>query len=356
MKRSRHGYYCALAFFFLLVGGAMYFVRNHGFFPNTFFTSHGVYIGITVMIIFLSLGISDKINKIIRDFESINVKLENTVKQKTEELWKAIEEIQVMNQDLINAEQALWGEMEIAKRLQTILLPRNPIIDGYDLTCYSAPAKEVGGDYYDVIHINDSDWIVIGDVSGHGVSAGLVMMMAQTSIHALLNGNPGLNPSELLKSVNVTLYGNIALMKDDKYMTITVLELKHDGVFVHSGLHLDMLIYRAEKNMVERIETTGSWLGLFNDIKDALIDGSVSLKKGDVMFLYTDGIIEAWRKGSIKNKRNPQDDMYGTDRLVNTFQGVGTEDTEVIKKTLLESLQEFDTDDDVTMIILKRCE
>lgn len=81
------------------------------------------------------------------------------------------------------------------------------------------PADDVGGDYYDVINIGGYDWIVIGDVSGHGVTAGLVMMMVQTSIHSVLQGNPGIKPSELIEQVNSVIIGNIRKFNENKYLT-----------------------------------------------------------------------------------------------------------------------------------------
>jgi len=91
----------------------------------------------------------------------------------------------------------LEKEMEIASNIQSALLPRNPSIKGYEISTYMMPADEVGGDYYDIINVANRDWIIIGDVSGHGVPAGLIMMMVQTCIHNTLNIFPEISPSEL---------------------------------------------------------------------------------------------------------------------------------------------------------------
>ncbi|MCP4135249.1 MAG: AAA family ATPase, partial [bacterium] len=84
----------------------------------------------------------------------------------------------------------LEKEMEIAANIQTGLLPQNPFIKDYEISAYMNPADDVGGDYYDIINAEGRDWIVIGDVSGHGVPAGLIMMMVQTSIHTVLTQHP----------------------------------------------------------------------------------------------------------------------------------------------------------------------
>ena len=93
---------------------------------------------------------------------------------------------------LKKARDALWGEMELAKRIQTALLPqRKGGIRGYESAVTMLPAKEVGGDYYDIIETDAGDrWVAIGDVAGHGVDSGLIMMMAQASIMTVIKGNP----------------------------------------------------------------------------------------------------------------------------------------------------------------------
>jgi len=83
------------------------------------------------------------------------------------------------------------------------------------------PAREVGGDYYDIIETSDGDkWVTIGDVSGHGVDAGLIMMMAQTCISSTISSIRNCQPSELLSSVNQVIRENISRLGSDHYMTM----------------------------------------------------------------------------------------------------------------------------------------
>ncbi len=122
--------------------------------------------------------------------------LEQKVEERTAELKKAMD--------------ALWGEMELAKKIQTTLLPRAPAIRGFEIATYMQPADQVGGDYYDIINAEGLDWLVIGDVSGHGVPAGLIMMMVQTAIHMAITAKPNLRPDVLLNRVNSVITENIA--------------------------------------------------------------------------------------------------------------------------------------------------
>src|SRR5207237_1436712 len=112
-------------------------------------------------------------------------------------------------------------------------------------------------------------WVLIGDVSGHGVGAGLVMMMVQTAVRALVCNPllPGqsLSPARLLSLVNDALQVNLQLLGRGQYMTINALCL--DGEHVrYAGLHQDLLIYRARTQQVERIESQGVWLGVMDHI------------------------------------------------------------------------------------------
>ncbi len=134
--------------------------------------------------------------------------------------------------------------MKLAMIIHTALLPQNPGIKGYDIAIHMTPAKQVGDDYYDIINFDEMDWIVIGDVSGHGLPAGLVMMILQTSIKTVLYQFPNLHPSSLLKVVNRVITGNIRALGENKYITLTALSCVNDGNFFFSGLHEDIVIYR----------------------------------------------------------------------------------------------------------------
>ncbi|MCP4131101.1 MAG: AAA family ATPase [bacterium] len=248
----------------------------------------------------------------------------------------------------------LGKEIEIAANIQTALLPLNPVINDYEITGYMNPADDVGGDYYDVINIGSRDWVVIGDVSGHGVPAGLIMMMVQTALHTVLAQHPDLPPSTLLTIINKVIKENNIRMNENKYITMTVFAAHEKGKFVFSGLHQDIMIFRADSNRVELCETQGMWIGLFDDIQERLTDDCLFLNPGDTMLVYTDGITEAWKKGSVKDQRDPKEDMFGDHRLKDIFDRFGNRPVEEIKDEILKELENYDCDDDVTMVLMKR--
>ena len=280
--------------------------------------------------------------------------LELKVEQRTEELSAAMEELTAANESLKEARDELWGEMELAKKIQTILLPHAPCIQGCEAAVYMAPAKHVGGDYYDIINLPGADWVIIGDVSGHGVSAGLVMMMAQTTIRTVLRNNPEIEPHRLLELVNDILYENLRMLSEERYMTMTAIALRPDGTFRYAGLHEDILIYRAADGSVESHETDGVWLGLYLDIRGRVNDQSLSMGPGDVVLLYTDGVVNAWRRDAIGGRRTPEKDMFGAEGLVSMLTKNGCSHPAEILAEIRRALGGYAPDDDATVVILKR--
>jgi hypothetical protein len=256
-----------------------------------------------------------------------------------------ITEIKTSATALEETRDQLWGEMELAKKIQRVLLPAEPVLHGYDVAVNMTPADEVGGDYYDIINIGGADWIVIGDVSGHGVPAGLVMMMLQTSIKTVLNRNPDITPSQLLIDINRVLTANIRLLGEDKFVTITILACFPGGKFIYSGLHEDIMIYRANNRSVDIIKTKGMWLGIKDDISEYTSDDELVVENGDVLLLYTDGITEAFDA----NRK-----IFSKSKLKNILEYSGHKSSSEIKDLILEQLDNYKKHDDVTMIILRR--
>ena len=298
--------------------------------------------------------VSDELGYITGNFNA----MVETIKTSKEALAEYAENLETMveerTSELKQARDALWGEMELAKKIQTILLPRNPHIEGYEISGYMKPADEVGGDYYDIINAEGLDWVVIGDVSGHGVPAGIIMMMVQTAIHTVLKSRSNLKPSVLLDRINSVITENIRRLNEDKYMTITVMACLKNGKFHYSGLHQDIMIYRAEKDEVELVQTDGMWIGIMYNIRHMLREDTIDLKPGDTMLLYTDGITEAWKRDTVVNKREPETDMFGEERLKSVLHENRKLGTEGIRDAIIKALEDYEQSDDVTIVILRK--
>src|SRR5262249_17821485 len=154
-------------------------------------------------------------------------------------------------------------EFEIAKRVQRSLVPQDPQLEGLEMAVTMVPAEQVGGDYYDVQRTPTGGWIAIGDVSGHGLNAGLVMLMVESAMSAVQHALPGSNANTALSIVNRVLFDNVAIrMNRDEYVTLMLLRYDRDGRIAFAGGHQDIIICRAESGEVEWARTPGPWMAI----------------------------------------------------------------------------------------------
>ncbi len=285
--------------------------------------------------------------ELIKEVEDFHTDLENKVTLRTKELRET-------NESLVSVKDALWGEMELAKKIQTVLLPGKPGMQGYDISACMKPADEIGGDYYDVINTGERDWLVIGDVSGHGVTAGLIMMMVQTSIHSILQKHPDMSPSDLLEAVNPVISRNIKMLGENKYMTITVLACHDNGKFCFSGLHQDIMIYRTGSASVDRVQTHGMRIGVAEKSTDMVKVEETTMDVGDTMLLFTDGITRAVKEKSDDNRADNRRERFSSIKLEMIFKSLGEKSSADITAGIRDEMKGYKCDDDVTMMVIKR--
>lgn len=240
-------------------------------------------------------------------------------------------------------------EMMLAAELQSSLVPDEPLIDGFEISGYMKPADEVGGDYFDVITSpfdNSPDWIIIGDVSGHGIQAGLIMLMVQTSMQLMIRNDYNISPSILISEIDKVITSNITKMKDSKYMTISALAIsKKDGHIRHSGRHQDICIYRKNTKKIELVESSGIWLGLGMNEIEIKENPGFYLSPGDVLLLFTDGITE-----SVDSKGS----FFSQEKLVHILEKEGELPPKEIKASILSALSSYKANDDMSLLILKK--
>ncbi len=252
----------------------------------------------------------------------------------------------LLRTDLKAARDALWGEMEIAKRIQTSLLPSVHEFRAYKVAATMLPAEEVGGDYYDIFAADTGEtWIAIGDVSGHGVESGLIMMMTQTSIRTTVNRAAGCTPAAALDQVNVVIKQNISRLGVDRYMTLCIMRVD-DHAITFAGRHQDILIYRAATGGVETVRTEGSWIGVADDISASTTDRTAKINPGDIVVLYTDGVTEAM---------NGRGELYGEDRLRHAVARSAHKSVDDIMTSLVRDVQAHmdRQQDDISVVVLR---
>ncbi|HVJ15379.1 MAG TPA: PP2C family protein-serine/threonine phosphatase [Polyangiaceae bacterium] len=237
-------------------------------------------------------------------------------------------------------------EMEIAAKIQTQILPREPNVTGASVAAAMVPASEVGGDYYEVIPVEDGSWIAIGDVSGHGISAGVVMLMVQSAFASIVRQDPHIAPSRAVDILNRTLFENLRRrLRSDDHVTLTVLRYYPDGRLVWAGAHEDMLVFRAQSGSCERLRTPGTWIGAVENVGRATVDSSAELRPGDVLVLHTDGITEAPRGG----------ERFGMDRLQAVVEGAARGSAESVRAAVVSELSGWmdRQEDDFTVVVVK---
>lgn len=244
--------------------------------------------------------------------------------------------------------ERLEREMEIAMRIQTSILPKAFEVHELDIAARMIPASEVGGDYYDILPVRDGCWIGIGDVAGHGLTAGLEMMMIQSIVAALVRENPRAAPRDHLRILNQVIYDNIRnRMDQDEHVTLTLLRYQLGGLVTFAGAHEEIVVIRAASGACERIETPGTWLGAMRDIARVTQDSTLQLEPDDVMVLYSDGVTEA---------RSDRGVMFGMERLCDEVAAVRDEPAAVIRDRLLSAVDGWQDrqEDDVSVVVVRR--
>ncbi len=249
-------------------------------------------------------------------------------------------------EELQKARDALWSEMELAKRIQTALLPEGKRIKGFEIAAAMHPAREVGGDYYDFITTPTGEkWVTIGDVSGHGVDSGLIMMMAETTIISMVNSLTKASPSMVIDSVNKVIRENLSRLGSDLYMTLMALRL-HNAEMTVAGKHQDLIIYRSASNKTETVSTNGTWLGITDNMGRYLKDTTIQFAPSDIILLFTDGITEAM---------NTSGEMFGQDRLEQALNRYADFPVGKLLEKIISDVEDYQEDqlDDMTLVVLK---
>jgi len=240
-------------------------------------------------------------------------------------------------------------ELEIARSIQMRFLPaRPPSFPKLDIACLCKPAMEVGGDYYDFIRHDDSRLgVVIGDVSGKGVSAAFFMTMAKGIIKALSRINP--SPKALLSDMNSVFYENtpkevfISLIYG--FFDVT----KNTFIFARAG-HNPLIVRKSVSGAPELLNPRGLAIGLEKGpIFSATIEEkALPIQAGDVFLFYTDGISEAMNKNG---------DEFGEERLSQLVSQFAQETASTILNKISNEVTHFaggaKQHDDFTMVVVK---
>ena len=286
-----------------------------------------------------------------RKLEDYAQNLKNKVRERTAKLAQANQEISILNEKLEEENLRMSAELDVARQIQQMILPKQEelmSIEDIDIAGYMVPAEEVGGDYYDVLNTNGIITIGIGDVTGHGLESGLLMLMTQTAVRTLKELEER-DPVRFLDALNRTIYHNVQRMGSERNLTLAILNYSQGRVNV-SGQHEETLVVRAGGE-VERIDTIdlGLPIGLDDDIVDFIDHKTIDLNPGDGLVLYTDGIPEAY---------NISKEQYGMQRMCDVISQSWSGSAEESKQAIINDVRHFIGEqkvfDDITLVVLKQ--
>lgn len=206
--------------------------------------------------------------------------------------------------------ERLEKELEIAREIQETLLPAHlPHLRNFEIDAYYHPASQVGGDYFDLIKVDERHlMIAVGDVAGKGVPGLVIMAMTRMLVrHLALRGE---RPSKLLRHLNVLLKRD---MKRNLFLTLFcgLLDKEEGTLSFASAAHMPLIVYHSSEQMVRMVKTQAKPIGVFADdvFSKGLDEVTIQIRPGDCFLQFTDGLNEM---------RNPGGAEFGVDRIMQT--------------------------------------
>jgi serine phosphatase RsbU (regulator of sigma subunit) len=281
--------------------------------------------------------------------------LEEKVEERTQQLAQANQEITVLNEMLKEENLRMSAELDVTERLQKMMLPTPEElakIEGLDIALYIEPADEVGGDYIDVLQHNGHVKIGIGDVTGHGLESGLLMLQTQMGVRTLLNSEER-DPKRFLAVLNRSIYDNVQRVNPYRNLSLSLLDYTRTeigGSLKVSGQHEEVIVVR-QGGEIELVDTSdlGLPLGVDEEIEEFVDSLIIALSPRDGVVLYTDGITEA---------KNAKGYRYGQERLCEVISQQWQGEARSVQQAVLEDLYRHigsqKINDDITLLVAKQ--
>ncbi len=262
----------------------------------------------------------------------------------SDQITREIERQRNLAFEKLEADRRAAQELEIAKQVQARLFPQSyPPLKTLDYAGACIQARHVGGDYYDFLSLgNNRLGLVIGDISGKGIAAALLMANLQANLRSQFTLARD-EPRRFLQSVNRLFFQNTA---DSAYATIFFADYDDTDRrlrYANCG-HLSGLLLR-KNGHIERLDSTGTVLGLFEDWHSPTHE--CQLSSGDLLALYTDGVTES---------PNEVEEEFGEDRLIDSLRRHASLPPKTLLSTVIADIKRFspkEQHDDITLIVAK---
>jgi phosphoserine phosphatase RsbU/P len=249
-----------------------------------------------------------------------------------------------------NEKKRLDHDLEIARDIQRVLLPAEPpSVNGFEISGINVPARQVSGDYFDYIKVDEERLgVAIADVSGKGVPASLIMAICRSVLRSQAAQNP--SPADVLQKVNRQLYPDI---KEDMFISMAYVILNHarNAVTLSRAGHDAPLLYKRASQTITPLKTPGMVVGIDSgSVFDRLTtDVAVPLERDDCLLLYTDGVTEALDSGG---------DEFGIERTMESVRASAKGGAQAIVTRLIDDLRTFvgsqPQNDDITLIAIRK--
>lgn len=246
--------------------------------------------------------------------------------------------------------RALEHELDIARDVQSNLLPEwKPQIQGWDLDAYYRPSKEVGGDYYDFIEIDDDHLgIIVADVSGKGIPGSMVMTMTRAMVR--MEATHNISPVETLIKTNDMLAGDI---RQGMFVTCmyAVLNRREHTLKVASAGHNPMVLWREEESKIRTVNPNGIALGFDEGpvFERSIEEREISMNTGDRFVIYTDGVVEAM---------NEEEEGFGDRQFYELIGKFAAKDSSELTRIVVDRVDTFtggaEQHDDITILTARR--
>ncbi len=256
------------------------------------------------------------------------------------------EDIKLYMEERVETER-IRGELNTAYNIQMSILPgEDPVIPGMDVSSYIQAADEVGGDFFDFLKLDKNRLgLAIGDVSGHGVSAGILMAMAKSCMHNQTRHSKEV--TAVMDSMNKMVFDTVQKRLLMTFLYAIIDPKKKTLTYSNAGHHFPY-IYSVKNGKLDVLEYPSYPLGVRRETK--FKKKTAKFNKGDFLLFYSDGIIE---------QTNRANELFGFDRVEEILKNSKPETAQELKNIILDHLNAFSTGmkrvDDVTLIVIKIC-